>query len=63
MHEFILAGKSIFEVIKVEQWPCFNCRHYDTFDSHEEDALACKLDRAAADMNCDFQEPLSPESY
>lgn len=43
----------------MEQWPCFNCQHYDTFDSHEEDAPACKLNRAVTHMNCDFQEPLS----
>lgn len=48
-----------FEVVELEKWPCFNCRHYDTFDSHEEDVASCKIGRTVTHMNCDFQEPFS----
>lgn len=46
----------------MEKWPCFDCRHYDTFDSHEETDVSCKIGRAVTHMNCDFQEPFSLDS-
>jgi hypothetical protein len=48
--------------MQLEKWPCFDCRHFDTFDSYEEDELSCKIGRAVTHLNCDFREPFSIES-
>ncbi|MDD2443228.1 MAG: hypothetical protein PHS52_01845 [Desulfotomaculaceae bacterium] len=43
----------------MKKWPCLDCRHYDTFDSHEDSGIACKLGHVVTHMKCDFREPYS----
>jgi hypothetical protein len=46
----------------MDRWPCFDCRHYDTFDRYEDDETTCKLGRAVTHMTCDFREPFTIHS-
>jgi hypothetical protein len=46
----------------MDRWPCFDCRHFDTFDSNEEDELTCKIGRTLTHLNCEFREPYSIEA-
>ncbi|TEB08787.1 hypothetical protein [Pelotomaculum propionicicum] len=43
----------------MDRWPCFDCRHYDTFDRYEDDDMWCKLGHAVTHMTCDFREPFT----
>ncbi|MHB8986664.1 MAG: hypothetical protein ACYC38_12180 [Eubacteriales bacterium] len=43
----------------MKKWPCFDCVHYDTFDSHEDNDVPCRLGHTVTHMNCDFLEPFS----
>ncbi len=44
----------------MDRWPCFDCRHYDTFDRYEDDdEVTCKLGHAVTHMTCDFKEPFT----
>lgn len=43
----------------MDRWPCFDCRHFDSFDDHEDSDNRCKIGRAVTHMSCEFREPFT----
>ncbi len=43
----------------MDRWPCFDCRHFDSFDSYEDSDYRCKIGRSVTHMSCEFREPFT----